>query len=121
MSSMFFVTADPGQHVDTDELMERVDSPHSLPPMGEEVEFANDLSDRAAAAGLGTGPVDRETGIAAIEHVDNIKTSVHGGQVRWILVNGGTGELVDVLKAMGAARGQVWRFVDGGTQEEWRP
>lgn len=121
MSSMFFVAADPGQHVDSDELIERLDSPHSLPPMGEEVEFATDLNDRAAAAGLGTGPTDRETGIAAIEFVDGIKTSTYGGKVRWILVNGGSGELIEVFKTMAAARGQVWRFVDGGTQEEWRP
>ena len=85
------------------------------PPLGAPADLAERLNARLRALGLDSGALDDTSGVILPDGVGSISFTVGQGQVRFILVNGPTGDLIDVFRELRAQDG--WHLLDAGTGE----
>ena len=87
----------------------------AFPPLGGAADVVEDINRRLRELGLDSGDVDEASGVVLPDGVDSISLTVGEGQVRFILVNDPTGEVIDVFAELRAQEG--WHLLDAGTGE----
>ena len=86
-----------------------------FPPLGTAEELADELNRRLREEGVDSGELDETSGVVLPDGVDSIGFTLGEGQVRLVLVNDPTGEVIDVLTELRAQEG--WHLLDVGTGE----